>query len=73
MSGDESLVEEVVRESRWPRRPRRVRNIVLVLAVLLLVALLAVWTQRKPIARDFVAKELARRKCRPRRNINRLT
>jgi len=61
VSGDESLVEEVVRESRWPRRSRRVRNIVLVLAVLLLVALLAVWTQRKPIARDFVAKELAKR------------
>ncbi|MEO6215562.1 MAG: hypothetical protein ABIO86_06000, partial [Sphingomonas sp.] len=40
---------------RW----RRVRSIVLGAALILLVALIALWTQRKPIAANYIDKTLA--------------
>lgn len=43
------------------RRPRRLRVTLLVLAVLALVALASLWLARKPIAANFIDRELARR------------
>ncbi|MEO9129916.1 MAG: YdbH domain-containing protein, partial [Sphingomonas sp.] len=44
---------------RYGWRWRRVRAIVLGLALILLVALIALWTQRKPIAADYIDTMLA--------------
>jgi len=53
--------EPEVRVSRW--RPRW-RIVLLSLAALLALVLLAVWLERKPIASDYIDRELARRGVR---------
>ena len=51
---DMSEPEPVRRRKRW-------RAVLLVLAALVVLALLVLWTQRKPIARDYVDRYLAER------------
>lgn len=53
--------EELVEEAEWPPRSRKARRITLFVTVVFALALVGVWTQRKPIARNFVEGELQRR------------
>ena len=59
---DEEAVDEEVVET--PRRRPVKRLIALVLLGLVLLALLVAWIQRRPIASDFIDRELARRDVR---------
>lgn len=53
-------------------RTRRLRRFVLILLAVVALAVLGVWTQRKPIARDFIDDELERRGVPARYEVTRI-
>lgn len=60
--------EAGVEVRRWPVK----RLTALALLVVILLALIAVWTQRRPIAADFIDSELARRNVRATYEVKRI-
>ena len=69
MEVERPVDEEAESEAR--RRPVK-RLTALALLVLLLLALLVAWTQRRPIASDFIDRELARRGVRATYEVKRI-